>query len=656
MILACHGAACPAASLANHPRGWYTISGFGAGAPSFFRQEYFAYHMIDRQDLRNIAIIAHVDHGKTTLVDAMFRQSGLFRENQKLNERVLDSNDIERERGITILSKNAAVTWKGVRINIVDTPGHADFGGEVERVLTMVSGALLLVDAAEGPMPQTRFVLTRALSLSLPLILVINKTDRPDARPEEALLNTQLLLMDLGAAEEQVNSPVIYAAGREGRAGRAPDALEPTLEPLFDAILAHIPCPRGNESAPVRMQVSTIDYSDYVGRIAIGRIDRGTLRVGDAIALCSPDRPAPGPATRVSGILMFEGLGRIPVPQASVGDIVALPGIDGIEIGKTLAHSEHPDPLPVIHVSEPTVAMAFMVNTGPLAGRDGRYVTSRQIGERLRRETRSDVALRVEDTQRADAFKVCGRGELHLSILIENMRREGYEFMVSKPDVITRAGPQGREEPIERLTLDIPESAVGAIMDSLSQRRAELVDMVVENGRGRLEYRVPSRGLFGFRGEMLTLTQGEGIMNAYFEGYGPVRGPMPGRKVGSLVASEAGKAIAAALFSAQNRGRLFIGPGEDVYQGMIVGSCSRAGDIVVNVCKGKKLTNMRAAGKDENVILSAPLRMTLEEALAYLEEDELLEVTPAAYRLRKRILNPQEAMRARRRAMTTAED
>lgn len=499
-------------------------------------------------------------------------------------------------------------------------------------------------------MPQTRFVLMRALALDLPLLLVVNKTDRPDARPDEALVNTQLLLMDLGASEERIAGPVVYASGRDGRAGRSPDALEDGLSPLFDAILDYIPCPAGDPDGPVRMQVSTIDYNEYVGRIAIGRIDRGTLRVGDAITLCAPDRPAPGEATRVTSIMMFEGLTRIPAQSAAVGDIVALSGIGRIEIGDTLCPPERPDPLPVIRVSAPTVAMDFHVNTGPLAGRDGKYVTSRQIGERLRRETQSDAALRVEDTGRTDAFRVCGRGELHLSILVETMRREGYEFMVSKPDVITRTGPQGKEEPMERLTLDIPEASVGSVMENLSQRRAELSDMRTQNGRSYLAFLIPSRGLFGFRSEMLTLTQGEGVMNTYFEGYGPWRGAMPGRRTGSLVASEAGRSVAAALFSAQSRGRLFIGPGEDVYRGMVAGSCSRPEDIVINVCKGKKLTNMRAAGRDENVALSPPRRMTLEELLAYMAEDELLEVTPADFRLRKRILDPQEAMRARRRA------
>jgi GTP-binding protein len=426
----------------------------------------------------------------------MFRRADIPRQPEACRT-ALDSNELERERGITILSKNTAVNWKGVRINLVDTPGHADFGGEVERVLSMVSGALVLVDAAEGPMPQTRFVLLRALALDLPLLLVVNKTDRPDARPDEALINTQLLLMELGASEERIASPVVYASGREDRAGRSPDALEDGLSPLFDAILEHIPCPVGDPDGPVRMQVSTIDYNEYVGRIAIGRIDRGTLRGGDAIALSTPDGPAPGEATRVTSIMMFEGLTRIPVPSATVGDIAALSGIGRIEIGDTLCHPDHPDPLPVIRVSAPTVAMDFHVNTGPLAGRDGKYVTSRQIGERLRREAQSDVALRLEDTGRTDTFRVCGRGELHLSILVETMRREGYEFMVSKPDVITRMGPQGKEEPIERLTLDIPEASVGPIMENLSQRRAELSDMRTRNGRGHLTFLIPSRDSSG---------------------------------------------------------------------------------------------------------------------------------------------------------------
>jgi GTP-binding protein len=606
--------------------------------------------MIQRTDLRNIAIIAHVDHGKTTLVDAMFRQSGLFRDNQQIAERALDSRDLERERGITILSKNTSVKWKGVRINIVDTPGHADFGGEVERALSMVSGALVLIDAAEGPMPQTRFVLSRALALSLPLVLVVNKIDRPDARPQESLEEAQLLLMELGANDAQLDSPVIYASGRDGRAGLAPDALKEDLGDLFDAILDHIPCPQGDETAPVRMQVSTIDYNDYVGRIAVGRIDRGRLKVGDSIALCSPEETTQALPTRVTSLMMFEGLSRVPAQEAGVGDIVALSGIGEIEIGDTLAHPDHRDPLPVIRVSEPTVVMTFLVNNGPFAGEEGQYVTSRQLWARLVKEDHIDVALRVEETDRTDAFRVCGRGELHLSILVETMRREGYEFMVSKPEVILREGPDGREEPMERLVIDVPEDSVGSVMENLSRRKGELIDMKIHEGRTRMEYLISSRGLFGFRGEMLTETRGEGIMSSVFDAYGPWKGPMPGRRGGVLVATQTGESVAYALSSAQNRGQLFIGPGERVYAGMIVGQSNRGDDISVNVCRGKNLTNTRSATKDDNVILSPYRRFTLEEALAFLDDDELLEVTPKAFRLRKKILDLEQRMKARKKA------
>jgi GTP-binding protein len=605
--------------------------------------------MTQRKDLRNIAIIAHVDHGKTTLVDAMFRQSGLFRDNQQIAERALDTNDLERERGITILSKNTAVKWHGVRINIVDTPGHADFGGEVERVLSMVSGALVLIDAAEGPMPQTRFVLSRALALSLPLVLVVNKTDRPDARAYEALEETQLLLMELGADDAQLDSPVIYASGRDGKAGPTPHDLKDDLSDLFDAILEHMPCPAGDETAPVRMQVSTIDYNDYVGRIAVGRIDRGTLKVGDPIAICTPEGNNNALPTKITSLMMFEGLTRVPVTQACVGDIVALSGIGEIEIGDTLTHPDHREPLPVMQVSEPTVVMTFSVNNGPFAGQEGQYVTSRQVFARLAKEDQVDMALRVEETERTDAFRVCGRGELHLSILVETMRREGYEFMVSKPEVIVHQGPDGRQEPMERLVIDVPEASVGAVMENLSRRKGELIDMKVHEGRTRMEYSIPSRGLFGFRGEMLTDTRGEGIMSAVFDTYGPWKGAMPGRRGGVLVATQTGDSVAYSLASAQNRGQLFIGPGERVYAGMIVGSSSRGEDISVNVCKGKNLTNTRSAAKDDNVILTPPRRFSLEEALAFLDDDELLEVTPKAFRLRKRILDLELRMKARKK-------
>ncbi len=603
--------------------------------------------MIKRQDLRNIAIIAHVDHGKTTLVDSMFRQSGLFRENQQISERAMDSNDLERERGITILSKNTSIQWKGVRVNIVDTPGHADFGGEVERVLSMVSGALVLVDAAEGPMPQTRFVVSRALALSLPLVIVVNKADKPDANCDMALEETQLMLMELGASDEQLDSPVVFATGRDGRAWLEPNGQGETLAPLFDVIVDHIPCPEGEDMAPVQMQVSTIDYNDYVGRIAVGRVERGKLKVGDPIALCSPDdsRTMPQP-TKVTSIMMFEGLGRVNVEEATIGDIVAISGIDGVEIGDTLCRPDCLEPLPVIKVSEPTVMMTFLVNNGPFAGQDGDYVTSRHIWNRLSKEAQVDMALRVEESGRADAFKVCGRGELHLSILVETMRREGYEFMVSKPDVIIRETEQGKEEPIERLHIDAPEDFIGTLMDKLNRRKAEMLDMKVTEGRSKLEFLIPSRALFGFRGEMLTDTRGEGIMNASFDHYGPWRGEMLSNRSGVLIATQQGESVAYSLNTAQKRGQLFIGPGERVYCGMIVGLGSRSEDIAMNVCRGKKLTNTRAAAKDDNVILATPKKMSLEEALLFLNDDEYLEVTPKEFRLRKRILDTVQRQKA----------
>jgi GTP-binding protein len=601
--------------------------------------------MKKRKDLRNIAIIAHVDHGKTTLVDSMFKQSGLFRENQAMDDCVLDSNDLERERGITILSKNTSVMIRDVRINIVDTPGHADFSGEVERVLSMVSGALVLVDAAEGPMPQTRFVLQKAMSLSLPLIIVINKADKPDANCERALENTLLLLMELGGEDEQLDSPVIYASGRDGRAGLSPDAMKDTLDDLFNAIIDHIPCPVGYLEKPIRMQVSSIDYNEYVGRIALGRIERGSLKIGDQVAICSSDREVNSKNTRITSIMQYEGLKRVPTDSASVGDIIALSGIEDIEIGDTICHPEYMEPLPVISVSEPTVAMTFMVNTSPFAGTEGTFVTSRQLWSRLEREIQSDVALRVRKTDRADSFEVSGRGELHLSILVETMRREGYEFMVSKPNVIVRVDEEGKKEPIERLVVDTPTEYTGTIMDKLNRRKGEMIDMTVEGDRTKLEFYMASRGLFGLRDEVLTDTRGEGIMSSVFDHYGLWRGEMQTHRSGVLVATETGQATAYALNAAQKRGILFASPGEKIYAGMIVGHGGRPEDIDLNVCRGKKLTNTRAAAKDDNVILSAPKVMTLEEKLLFLQDDEYLEVTPKALRLRKALLNKSERLR-----------
>ena len=607
--------------------------------------------MIKRKDLRDIAIIAHVDHGKTTLVDTMFKHSGMFRDNQQTTERAMDSNDLERERGITILSKNTSVIYNDVRINIVDTPGHADFGGEVERVLSMVSGAIVLVDAAEGPMPQTRFVLSKAMALSLPLIIVINKADKPDANCSNALDDTLMLLMELGADDEQLDSPVIYASGRDGLSGLTPDTMTESLEPLLKAIIDHIPCPVGYAEAPFRMQVSTIDHSNYVGRISIGRIDRGTLKIGDNVVISNTkDGKISQTPTKITSIMMFEGLKKIPVESASIGDIVAISGIDSINIGDTICDPQSVEPMPVLRVSEPTVAMTFSVNNGPLAGKEGSMVTSRQIAARLEREAKADVALRIEPTENTDSFRVCGRGELHLSILVETMRREGYEFMVSKPDIILRIDDEGKKEPVEHLVIDSPEEHSGTIMNKLNMRKATMLDMQIKDNRVRLEFHIASRALFGFRDELLTSTKGEAIMSSVFDHYGPWMGDIPRTRTGVLVATEMGKSTAYALNTAQKRGQLFIEPATQVYEGMVIGLCPKPEDIDVNVCREKKLTNMRASGKDDSIILATPRYMSLEEKLLFIEDDELLEVTPKSLRLRKRILNKERRLAAQSRA------
>ena len=607
--------------------------------------------MIKRKDIRDVAIIAHVDHGKTTLVDTMFKHSGMFRENQQTTERAMDSNDLERERGITILSKNTSVIYADVRINIVDTPGHADFGGEVERVLSMVSGAIVLVDAAEGPMPQTRFVLSKAMALSLPLIIVINKADKPDADCANALDDTLMLLMELGADDEQLDSPVIYASGRDGLSGLTPETMIKSMEPLLKAILEHIPCPVGYADAPFRMQVSTIDHSSYVGRISIGRVDRGTVKIGDNVIISNmAEGKISQTPTKITSIMMFEGLSKIPVESASIGDIVAISGIDSINIGDTICSPEKVDPMPVLKVSEPTVAMTFSVNSGPLAGKEGSMVTSRQIAARLEREAKADVALRIEPTDSTDSFRVCGRGELHLSILVETMRREGYEFMVSKPDIILRVDDEGKKEPIEHLVIDSPEEHSGTIMSKLNLRKANMLDMQIKDSRVRLEFNIASRALFGFRDELLTSTKGEAIMSSVFDHYGPWMGDIPRTRTGVLVATEMGKSTAYALNTAQKRGQLFIGPGTQVYEGMIIGLCPKAEDINVNACREKKLTNMRASGKDDSIILANPRYMSLEEKLLFIEDDELLEVTPKSLRLRKRILNKEKRLAAESKA------
>ncbi|HET7620729.1 MAG TPA: translational GTPase TypA, partial [Gemmatimonadaceae bacterium] len=592
-------------------------------------------------EIRNIAIIAHVDHGKTTLVDKMLRQGGAFRDNQVVAERVMDSNPLERERGITILAKNTAVRWHGVKINIVDTPGHADFGGEVERILRMVDGVLLVVDAFDGPMPQTRFVLRKALALGRVPIVVINKIDRPGADPLRVHDEILDLFIELEADEAQLDAPVVYASARNGTATMDLDAPGTDLVPLFEAIVQHVPSPGGDKHAPFQMLVSTIDHSPYLGRLGIGRIERGTVHVGDSVALLPLDPSLPGERSRVTKLFTFEGLDRVEVPEASSGEIVALAGLEGVEIGLTLTDVEHPERLAGIAVEEPTISVDFIVNNSPFAGKDGKYVTSRQVRERLYRELERNVALRVEDTEATDTWTVSGRGELHLSILMETMRREGYEFQVSRPRVITRQGPNGeRLEPYEELAIDVPEEFLGAVIEKLGPRKAEMIEMR-NPGQGlvRLLYRIPARGLFGYRSEFLTDTRGTGIMHHRFLDYGPWAGPLAGRKRGTLVSMEKGVAVAFGLFNLQERSTLFIEPGTEVYEGMIIGENARPGDMDVNPTKEKKLTNMRTTASDENIQLEPPRGLTLESALEYIEGDELIEVTPSSIRLRKRFLS-----------------
>ncbi len=619
------------------------------------------------ESLRNIAIIAHVDHGKTTLVDQMFRQAGVFRAGQEVADRILDSNPLERERGITILAKNTAIRWRGTKINIVDTPGHADFGGEVERILRMVDGVLLLVDAAEGPMPQTRFVTSKALALGLAPVIVVNKVDRGDARSEAVHDEVLELLMDLEANDAQLDAPFLYAAGREGWAATAADLRGHDLTPLFEAVVRHIPPPPVDADGPFQMLVSTLDHSSYVGRIAIGRVERGRVGVGRRIVRIAPphdpgaavsdDSPsalrpvsAPAAAARVSGLYTFNGLDRIEIETADAGDIVGVAGVDGVEIGDTLADPEAPEPLRGIKVEEPTIAVDFVVNDSPFAGRAGKYVTTRQLRERLHRELERNVALRVADTERPDTFAVSGRGELHLSILMETMRREGYEFQISRPRVVTRNDAEGnRLEPFEDVVAEVPSELAGTVIDKLARRRGELVSMkpVGQSGATRLRFSVPSRGLFGYRTEFLTDTRGDGILHHRFERWSPWAGPMRGRGTGAMVADRAGKAVAFAIFGLQERGVLFVEPGLDCYGGMIVGENARDGDMEVNIGRTKKLTNMRAAAADENIRLEPPRKMSLEQALDFIADDELIEVTPEAIRLRKRELDPA----ARRKAM-----
>jgi len=599
-----------------------------------------------RNDLRNIAIIAHVDHGKTTLVDEMLKQGGVFRENQAVAERVMDSNDIERERGITILAKNTSVMYNDIKINIIDTPGHADFGGEVERVLEMVDGVLLLVDAAEGPMPQTRFVLSKALEMGHKIIIVVNKIDRPDARLDEIGDEVLELLLDLDASEEQLESPLLFCSGRSGTASLSQYEAGTDLKPLFDTIVNYIEPPQGNEEEPLQMLISSIDYNEYVGRIGIGRIVRGSIKVNQQVTVCDYTGSKKNYNSKIVTLLQIQGLNRVSVQEATVGDIVWISGIDGISIGDTICATEAPEPLPFVKISEPTVEMTFSVNDSPFAGREGKFVTSRQLRERLFRELLKDVSLRVEETDSTDSFRVAGRGEMHLSILIENMRREGYELAVSTPRVLFKKDEEtGKKlEPIERLVIDVPEDCVGSVMEKMGSRKGELVSMHPQGSRMRIEFLIPARGLFGYKSEFLTDTKGEGIMSHVFEDYEPYKGDIERRNTGSLVSFETGEAVTYGLFNAQERGQLFIPAGTPVYEGMVVGASPKTEDLVVNVCKKKHLTNTRASGSDDALRLVPHRILSLEDCLEFLADDELLEVTPESLRIRKRILsNSQRA-------------
>ena len=606
--------------------------------------------MITRNDLRNIAIIAHVDHGKTTLVDEMLKQSGTFRENQIVEDRVMDSNDIERERGITILAKNTSIYYKDVKINVIDTPGHADFGGEVERVLKMVDGVLLLVDAAEGPMPQTRFVLEKALELGHKLIVVVNKIDRPDARLNEVGDEILELLLELDATEEQLYSPIIYCSARRGVAAVTPNEDGENLIPLFETILGHIPAPCGEEDAELQLLVSSIDYNEYVGRIGVGRVERGVIKQNQEVILCDWHDQNKKYKGKITNLYQIEGLNRVPTESAKVGDVVCFSGINDVSIGETMCSPLNVESLPFVKISEPTVEMTFMVNDSPFAGREGKFVTSRQLRDRLYRELLKDVSLRVTDTDTTDAFKVSGRGEMHLSILIENMRREGYEFAVGAPKVLMKEIDGVNCEPMERLLVDVPESCVGSVMEKMGTRKGELVTMAPMGTRMRLEFSIPSRGLFGYKNEFLTDTKGEGILNSVFNGYQPHKGDIMGRTTGSLVAFESGEAVAYGIFNAQERGTMFVEPGMDVYEGMVVGVSPKSEDINVNVCKKKHVTNMRAAGSDEALRLIPPKKMSLEEAIEFIGSDEIIEVTPESIRVRKSILDNNLRAKARNRS------
>ena len=602
---------------------------------------------MQNEHLRNVAIIAHVDHGKTTLVDEMLKQGGVYRENQEVVDRVMDSGDLERERGITIMAKNTAVRYKDVKINVVDTPGHADFGGEVERILKMVNGVILLVDAAEGPMPQTRFVLSRALELGHRVIVVVNKIDRPDQRIHEVIDEVLELLMDLNATPEQLDSPMLFCSGRQGTASYSPDVPGTDLKPLFETILEYIPAPEADVDQPFQMLVSSIDYNEFVGRIAIGRIERGTLKQNQEIAVCNYHDPdaAPKKAKAVS-IYEFEGLARKQVTESTAGNIIAMSGIPDITIGDTICAPSAVEPLPFVKISAPTLEMTFSVNDSPYAGREGKFVTSRQIRERLYRETLKDVSLKVTDTDRDTAFNVAGRGEMSLSILIETMRREGYEFQVSPPRVLYQEIDGKKCEPIERLVVDVPSDCVGAVIEKLGQRKGDLVEMTPVGDRMKVEFLIPARGLFGYRNDFLTDTKGEGIMASVFDSYAPYKGDIQRRGMGSLISTETGESITYGLYNAQERGTLFIGAGVPVYEGMIIGVANRGEDIVVNACRKKQLTNTRASGSDDALRLVPPRQMSLEQCLEFLADDELLEVTPKSLRMRKAILNHEQRMKS----------
>lgn len=604
---------------------------------------------IKREDVRNIAIIAHVDHGKTTLVDSLLKQSGIFRENQVVEERVMDSNDIERERGITILSKNTAVNYKGTKINIIDTPGHADFGGEVERVLKMVSGVVLLVDAFEGPMPQTKFVLKKALELNLRVIVCINKIDRPEARPDEVIDEVLDLFIELGANEDQLECPFVFTSAKQGTATLDANVETDDMSVLFETILEYIPAPEGDEDGPLQVLISTIDYNDYVGRIGIGKIERGKIVTNQDGVIVNIVDPEKHDKVKIGKVFEFEGLNRVEVESAKVGSIIAITGIEQIHIGDTICPVDNPEALPFVKISEPTLAMTFSVNNSPFAGREGKFVTSRQIRTRLYRELQTDVSLRVEDTDSTDAFKVSGRGELHLSVLIENMRREGYEFQISKPEVLYKTVDGKKMEPMEKVTIDVSTEFIGTVIEKLGMRKGELVSMSeATSGYARTVFSIPARGLIGYRQEFMTDTKGNGILNSVFDGYAPYKGDIPRRPVGSIIAFETGESTTYGLYSAQERGTLFIGPGIQVYEGMIVGSNPKGLDIEVNVTRKKQQTNMRASGSDEALRLSPPKEMSLEEALEFIEDDELIEVTPLNFRIRKRILDSSKRYKSKK--------